>query len=81
MHILKNSGLECIFWLKNAFYHEKLQQVLNKVPIFRTFSAIVKILRGETSSNEVIENFTVKEISDFIFAPITCCDVERSFSA
>jgi hypothetical protein len=62
---------------------EKFNIVLKKNPGFKTISTINKILKGEELSMDEIqiqEKYEAQEIASFKFAPITSCDVERSFS-
>jgi hypothetical protein len=62
---------------------EKFNAVLKKNPGFKTISIINKILKGEELSMDEIqiqEKYEAQEIASFKFAPITSCDVERSFS-
>jgi hypothetical protein len=59
----------------------KWEQVLVKNPGYKSMLVIAKILNGDNADISDIEvDLTVEEISLFKYAPITSCDVERSFS-
>ena len=59
----------------------KLDFVLNKKKGFATLRSISKVLSGQSSAvAEIGVDLSPAEISCFKFAPITSCDVERSFS-
>lgn len=56
----------------------KITQVVNKNPGFHTLDTLSKIYLG----HDVLmpENLTMEQANDFKYAPVTSCDVERSFS-
>jgi len=58
--------------------YEKFSYVIEKNSGFKTISAICSILNGETDSVGI--DFTPVQVSGLKYAPITSCDVERSFS-
>lgn len=59
----------------------KLEQVSNKNTGYSDIVAIKNILNGENSSeNYLTIDYTTEELSNFLYAPITSCDIERSFS-
>ena len=57
---------------------EKLQFVLNKNPGWKTIASVSEVLSGAAAGQNL--DFSIAEISNFKYAPITSCDVERSFS-
>lgn len=59
----------------------KFNAVLQRNPAFNTISKINRILRNETTEEDL--DIEVKSCywSKYKYAPITSCDVERSFSA
>lgn len=57
----------------------KFDSVLKKNPGFTTMSKISEILKG--NNVEELPEITSHYWSKFKYAPITSCDVERSFSA
>jgi hypothetical protein len=62
---------------------EKLKYVFNKNSGLKKISKISKIINGKTLTEEESElelNLSPEEISAFKYAPITNCEVERSFS-
>jgi hypothetical protein len=62
---------------------EKFNVVLKKNPGFKTISTIDKILKGQElwmDEIQIQEKYEAQEIASFKFAPLTSCDVERSFS-
>lgn len=58
---------------------QKLKFVLDKNKGFNTLKKINKILCGRFEGN-IDMAYTITELSMFKYAPITSCDVERSFS-
>jgi len=58
---------------------EKMRNVLKKNPAFEIFDAIRKILEGTSTTVPTVIKPEI--ISKFKFAPVTSCDVERSFSS
>lgn len=56
----------------------KLNAVLNRNPGYSTLHTIYRICNGETV--ESIENILPSTIPLYKYAPVTTCDVERSFS-
>lgn len=59
---------------------EKLSQVLNKNPGYKTICQIMKTLSGDCEKTVTEEEFTKEELYCFSHAPVTSCDVERTFS-
>jgi hypothetical protein len=57
----------------------KLQAVLKRNPGFSTFSSVCQVLNGEDLDSH--EDIAPEKISLLKYAPVTSCDVERSFSA
>ena len=51
-----------------------------KNPGFNTITSISKVLRGDNSEINHLKDYSVNKISNFKYAPITSCDVEKSFS-
>jgi len=41
---------------------------------------ISKVIQGEQVDNSLIKHYTPDQIASYKFAPVTSCDVERSFS-
>lgn len=60
-------------------YHAKMQAVLARNPGYEIIQTIVDILRGERISKTL--PWEPATVASMKFAPITSCDVERSFSA
>ena len=58
--------------------NQKFSDVLSKNPGFNKITSIARILSGET-----LDNFDMSPnlIARFKYAPLTSCDVERSFSS
>lgn len=56
----------------------KMQNVLTKNPGYEQISSIADVLSGETASLDL--GLLPGDITGFKYAPITSCDVERSFS-
>lgn len=66
---------------RGSSFRQKFAQVLDKNDGLKTLMAIAATLSGETGVNaEQLRGYNSKEIASFKFAPITSCDVERSFS-
>ena len=65
--------------LPNSKVSEKLKMVLEKNVGYNTICQISKIIDGEPSAGFTTE-LSPSEISAFLYASITSCDVERSFS-
>ena len=59
---------------------EKLENVLNSNPDFGKLKSIRSIFLGE-NIKDFDFNLTLSQITSLKFAPVTSCDVERSFSA
>lgn len=60
---------------------EKFMHVLEKNPGYKTMCIIGNLLKGkEASLEEIEEELSIEDVSNFKFAPITSCEVERSFS-
>lgn len=60
---------------------QKLRAVLAKNAGFAQMQAISAVLDGDVSAQARIGiHFTPAQLSHFKYAPITTCDVERSFS-
>jgi hypothetical protein len=59
---------------------EKLEQLLKKNLGFSSLVSIGNVLKGEIGSNTFESDMAPSEIASFKYAPITSCDVERSFS-
>ena len=60
---------------------QKLEWALSNNEGFAKITEIAKITDGEISSASLIESYSLNELSNFSYAPITNCDVERSFSS
>ena len=63
---------------RGKIFKEKLDQVLKKNSLFKTFEDVAKILAGK--ANCVPSGWTPEEIAELKFCPVTSVDVERSFS-
>lgn len=57
----------------------KLANVLNKNPGYKKITKIVEVINGAGNEDEDLQ-LTPLELTAFKYAPITSCDVERSFS-
>lgn len=60
--------------------YEKLQSVLAKNPGFNDLVQISRALKGEPASLNPELEHDPRDIACFQFAPLSSCDVERSFS-
>jgi hypothetical protein len=58
----------------------KLNSVLSKNPGYDKLVQISAILKGDGDLDPNEEEFSLSDIANFKFAPVTSCDVERSFS-
>ena len=58
----------------------KLKSVLPKNPRYSNILEINSVLRGKGKLEHNEEEFSLSDIANFKYAPITSCDVERSFS-
>ena len=61
---------------------QKLKAVLSKNEGYKTLSIISKILAGNEATfvSDIEQKLSPVEVANFKFAPVTTCDVERSFS-
>lgn len=59
---------------------DKLNSVLSKNPGYNKLIQISDILKGDGHLDPNEEEFSLSDIANFKFAPVTSCDVERSFS-
>ena len=61
---------------------QKLKAVLSKNEGYKTLSTISKILAGNEATfvSDIEQKLSPVEVANFKFAPVTTCDVERSFS-
>jgi hypothetical protein len=58
----------------------KLKRILSRNPGFDKLVQISGLLRGEGELEPNEEEFSLSDIARFKYAPVTSCDVERSFS-
>lgn len=58
----------------------KIASVIVKNCGFDFLKTISEILAGDATVNSITDQYTIKEISAFKFAPLTSVEVERSFS-
>lgn len=61
-----------------AAYETKMRAVLGRNPGYKTIQALVAVHRGEKVSKNL--PWEPAAVASMKFAPITSCDVERSFS-
>lgn len=68
---------------RRAEFLKKFDYVYGKNKGLHTLEQVGRLLDGETvnTPNKYIDQLTPVEIAAFKYAPITSCDVERSFSA
>jgi hypothetical protein len=59
---------------------EKFKAVIAKNEGLETLTNISKVLSGDTAVQIEGYKFTPHEVACFKYAPVTTCDVERSFS-
>lgn len=61
---------------------EKLRKILSKNPGFKDISQISSVLNGtdQVDPKDIQGQLSPAEIANFKYAPVTSCDVERSFS-
>ena len=59
---------------------EKFSYIMKKNKGFQSVKMISKLINGENANEGFNETLTLNEISSFTYAPITNCDIERSFS-
>lgn len=59
----------------------KLKQVLKRNPDFKTIKKINKLLNLTSGTHIEVFNIPKENIIKYKYAPLTSCDVERSFSA
>ena len=72
---LENSNIEVV-----KIASDKMKNILGKNEGFKTLSLISKILKNERSIQELTIDYEIDEICSFKYAPITSCEVERTFS-
>lgn len=60
---------------------EKLSLVLRKNPDFDSILKVHQLLNCNSENNSEIDNIAREHIVKYKYAPLTSCDVERSFSA
>lgn len=58
--------------------YDKLVKVINKNSGFAFLQSIAKVLAGEDA--QIPEQIILSDVPNYKFAPLTSCDVERSFS-
>ncbi|PSN38511.1 hypothetical protein C0J52_22137 [Blattella germanica] len=73
------TSLESLQGPVGAAVKDKLSSSLKKNPGFKTISAINRIL-SEGSVEDLEIEYTAEDLCKFKYAPITSCEVERSFS-
>lgn len=67
--------------VRGAAIRDKYEAVLAKNSGFKAISLIRDVLDGISENvTDIGIDFTPQELAEFSFAPITSCDVERSFS-
>ena len=71
----ENSNIEVV-----KIANDKMKNILGKNQGFKTLSLISKILKNEKSFQELTVDYEIDEIRSFKYAPITSCEVERTFS-
>ena len=71
-------SLMCLNDEKGSKICKKFETILTKNPGFQDISNFAKILNGEEMEIDLL--FSPIDISSFKYAPVTSCDVERSFS-
>lgn len=59
---------------------EKFENILQKNSGFSTLCTIQRILKGKEDYQNLDPRFDQDDVKFFMYAPITSCDVERSFS-
>lgn len=59
---------------------QKLENVLEKNAGFHLIKEINDVLLGQGEIGNELKHYTLTELNNFKYAPVTSCDVERSFS-